>query len=51
VSQDSRNKNRDVKKHSESLDGIKNYFRIESQEDNHEFQKYIKRHTKVNLDD
>ena len=50
MSQDSKDKNRDFIKRTESLDGIKNYFGIESQEDDYEFQKYIKRHTNLRQD-
>jgi len=45
VAKDSKDKDLDFIKRSESLKGMKRYFGIESQEDDYEFQKYIKRHT------
>lgn len=51
MSKDSKDKNLDFIKRSESLNGMKRYFGIENQEDDYEFQKYIRRHTNLHKDD
>jgi len=51
VAKDSKDTNLDFIKRSESLNGMKRYFGIESQEDGYEFQKYIRRHTNLQQED
>jgi hypothetical protein len=51
VAKESKEKNIDSITRSESLSGIKRYFGIESQEDENEFQRYIRRHTNLQQED
>jgi hypothetical protein len=51
VAKDSKDKDLGFVKRSESLNGIKRYFGIKSQEDDDEFQKYIRRHTNLQQED
>ena len=51
MAKNSKDKNIDFIRHSESLDRMKRYFGIVSQEDDKEFKKYIKRHTNLYQDD
>ncbi|HZD34560.1 MAG TPA: hypothetical protein VE130_05100 [Nitrososphaeraceae archaeon] len=48
---DSKDRNVDFIKRSELLNGMKRYFGIESQEDDNEFQKYIRRYTNLQRED
>lgn len=48
---DSKDRNVDFIKRSELLNGMKRYFGIESQEDDNEFQKYIRRYTNLQQED
>lgn len=52
MTKDSEDENLDqLIKRSESLNGMKRYFGIKSQEDDHEFLKYVKRHTNLQQED
>jgi hypothetical protein len=48
LTKDSKDKELDFIKRPESLNGMKRYFGIESQEEDYEFQRYIKSHTNTN---
>lgn len=48
---DSKEKSFELNKRYESLNGVKRYFGIESQEDDYEFLKYIKKHTSLHDDE
>jgi hypothetical protein len=48
---DSKDKSIDFIKGSELLNGMKRYFGIESQEDDDEFQKYIRKHMNLRRED
>jgi hypothetical protein len=49
LAKDSKDKDLDFIKRPESLNGMKRYFGIKSQEDDYEFQRYIKSRTSTNI--
>ena len=51
MSKDSKDKNLDFIKRSELLNGMKRYFGIDSQEEDDDFQRYIKRYTNLPNED
>lgn len=51
MAKDSEDENLELIKQPESINGMKRYFGIENQEDECEFQRYMKRHTNLQQED